>query len=271
MTEMLRAPRRRRRVRRVRRRRAGRPGPRRPGDDQQHEPRVRGDRDALPDRRRDARLPPPDRPVGGAGRPRRALREGAGPVARAGRRARTSTRCSSWTSRRSSRRWPARAGRRTACRSRSSATTSGRTSRTGSARSTRPASRPDARRAARSRSRPPESFPASDPPSFAAADARTPADAPATAVRPRGAADDGHYYRPVDDRGRRPAGDDPDGLGGDRRDHLVHEHLEPDRDGRRRAAGPERGRPRPDRRADGEDVARARLEGRHRATSRRPG
>ena len=47
--------RRRRRVRRVRRRRAGRPVARRPGDDQQHEPRVRGDVDDLPDRRRDAR------------------------------------------------------------------------------------------------------------------------------------------------------------------------------------------------------------------------
>ena len=54
-------PRRRRRVRRVRRRRAGRPVARRPRDDQQHEPRVRGDVDALPDRRRDARLPAPDR------------------------------------------------------------------------------------------------------------------------------------------------------------------------------------------------------------------
>ena len=36
---------------------------RRSGDDQQHEPRVRGDRHALPDRRRDARLPAPDRAV----------------------------------------------------------------------------------------------------------------------------------------------------------------------------------------------------------------
>ena len=62
-------------------------GPRRPRDDQQHEPRVRGDRDALPDRRRDARLPAPDRPHAGARRPRRALRQGAGPVARARRRA----------------------------------------------------------------------------------------------------------------------------------------------------------------------------------------
>ena len=54
VTEMLRAPRRRRRVRRVRRRRPGDARPGRPGDDQQHEPRVRGDLDALPDRRRDA-------------------------------------------------------------------------------------------------------------------------------------------------------------------------------------------------------------------------
>ena len=44
-----------RRVRRVRRRRAGGPVARRPGDDQQHEPRVRGDIDDLPDRRRDVR------------------------------------------------------------------------------------------------------------------------------------------------------------------------------------------------------------------------
>ncbi len=42
--------RRRRRVRRVHRRRPGLAGPGRPGDDQQHEPRVRGDRDPLPDR-----------------------------------------------------------------------------------------------------------------------------------------------------------------------------------------------------------------------------
>ena len=44
----------------------------------------------------------------------------------------------------------------------------------------------------------------------------------------------------------------------------LHEHLEPDGHGRRRAPRPERGRPRPDGRADGQDLARARLEGRHR-------
>ena len=52
---------------------------------------------------------------------------------------------------------------------------------------------------------------------------------------------------------------DPDRLGRDRRDHVVHEHLQPDRDGRRRAAGPQRGRPRAARRPDRQDVARARF------------
>ena len=78
----------RRSVRRVRRRRAGRAGPGRPGDDRQHEPRVRGDLDPLPDRRRDPGLPPPHRSAGRARRARRALRPGPGAVARAGRGAR---------------------------------------------------------------------------------------------------------------------------------------------------------------------------------------
>ena len=97
VTELLRGARRGRLVRRVRRRRPGHAGPRRPDDDQQHEPRVRGDLDALPDRRRDAHLPAPDRPIGRAGRARRALRPGPGAVARARRRDRSSTSCSSWT------------------------------------------------------------------------------------------------------------------------------------------------------------------------------
>ena len=49
---------------------------------------------------------------------------------------------------------------------------------------------------------------------------------------------------------------------GDRRDHVVHEHLEPVGHARRRPAGQERGRARPGVQAVGEDVARARLEGR---------
>ena len=81
------APARRRRVvRRVRRRRAGRAVAGRPGHDQQHEPRVRGHGHPLPDRRRDARLPPPDRALARAARARRTLCPNAGPVARAGRR-----------------------------------------------------------------------------------------------------------------------------------------------------------------------------------------
>ena len=56
-------------------------------------------------------------------------------------------------------------------------------------------------------------------------------------------------------RGRRPGRDHPDRLGRDRRDHLVHEHVQPDRDGRCRPAGPERGRARAAGRARGQDLA----------------
>ena len=68
-------------------------GARRPGDDRQHEPGVRRDLDALPDRRRDARLPPAHRPVGRARRARRGVRPGAGPVAPGRAHARRSTTC----------------------------------------------------------------------------------------------------------------------------------------------------------------------------------
>ena len=80
--------RRRRLVRRVRRRRPGVAGAGRPGDDLQHVARVRRDGRALPDRRRDARLPAPDRPDRRARRAGRALRQGERAVARAGRRSR---------------------------------------------------------------------------------------------------------------------------------------------------------------------------------------
>ncbi len=52
--------------------------------------------------------------------------------------------------------------------------------------------------------------------------------------------------------------------GRDRRDHVLHEHLEPERDDRRRAAREEGGRARAHEPPVGEDLARARLEGRHR-------
>ena len=55
----------------------------------------------------------------------------------------------------------------------------------------------------------------------------------------------------------------------DRRDHQLHEHVEPVGDGRRRAAGEEGGRAGPGEQALGEDLAGARLDGRHRLP--RPG
>ena len=57
----------------------------------------------------------------------------------------------------------------------------------------------------------------------------------------------------------------------DRRDHLVHEHVEPVGDDRRRAAREEGGRARPAAQAVGEVVARARLEGRDRVLPARRG
>ena len=49
---------------------------------------------------------------------------------------------------------------------------------------------------------------------------------------------------------------------GDRRDHLLHQHVEPERDGGGRPAGEESGREGPEAEAVGEDLARARLAGR---------
>ena len=49
-----------------------------------------------------------------------------------------------------------------------------------------------------------------------------------------------------------------------RRDHLLHQHLEPRRDDRCRAGRPQRAQPGPVGAAVGQDLARSRLEGRHR-------
>ncbi len=53
-----------------------------PGDDRQHEPRVRLHLRDLPDRRRDPQVPALHRPFRRAGRSGRGVRQGAGPVAR---------------------------------------------------------------------------------------------------------------------------------------------------------------------------------------------
>ena len=73
-----------REVRRVLRRRAGRAAARRPGDDRQHGPRVRGDVRHLPGGRRDAALPALHRPAGGAGQAGRGVLQGTGDVPRRG-------------------------------------------------------------------------------------------------------------------------------------------------------------------------------------------
>ena len=55
-----------------------------------------------------------------------------------------------------------------------------------------------------------------------------------------------------------------------RRDHLLHQHLEPERDDRRRPARPQRRRQGPDRQAVGQDLARAGQPGRAGISRRKP-
>ena len=77
-----------RQVRRVLRRGRRPRAAREPGDDRQHVARVRLDVHDLPGRRRDAALPPRDRPARRSRRARRDVREGAGALARPRRPAR---------------------------------------------------------------------------------------------------------------------------------------------------------------------------------------
>ena len=101
-----------------------------------------------------------------------------------------------------------------------------------------------------------DTFPASDPTTGAAAGRR--ASSPTSAAVATAPAP-GHHRVPVAGTRLRAR----PRLGRDRGDHLVHEHVEPAGDGRRRAARAERGRARPAAQAVGEVVARAGLEGRH--------
>ena len=78
VAEMLRTQRRRRKVRRVLRPGTLRAAGRRSNDDRQHVAGVRFDGRDLPDRRSHARVPAPDRPVRGADRAGRSVRQGAG-------------------------------------------------------------------------------------------------------------------------------------------------------------------------------------------------
>ena len=113
-----------------------------------------------------------------------------------------------------------------------------------------------------------ESFPASDPAAPSDAHGRRPAPhtSPCAAERRRPRRAD-----PVEvtlEDGTKSEIDH--GARDDRRDHLVHQHLEPVGDDRRGAAGEEGRREGPAAQAVGQDDAGAGLQGRHRTTTRRP-
>ena len=202
-------------------------------------------------------LPAAHRPAGRAGRAGRGLRQGAGPVAR--RRPRAGLlrvpRAGPVDGRPVDRR--ARSARRTgsscptprACSARPSTTTSPTAT-------SRPETNVDEAVE--------ESFPASDPAAISYVDE----DADREVVGALYSAADGATGRPskptkvetteygnFDPRPRRR---------GDRRDHLLHQHLQPVGDARRRAARPQRGEQGPDGQAVGEDHHGARLAGGHR-------
>ena len=257
VTEMLREQRRRQQVRRVLRPRPRRPRARRPGDDRQHVAGVRLDLRDLPARPGDAPLPrvhgPPDR----ADRARRRLHEGAGPLPRRGLRGADllrHARARPLRRRALDRRPEAAAGPDLADR------VEGRLPRVARASTTRARPRCSATSATR-RSR--RSFPASD--SARRGPQRRGGQAaqgrPGRRRRRRAAPDRrphrGHARGRHRDRPRpRPRRD--------RRDHELHQHLEPLGDARRRPAREEGRRGRARREAVGEDLAGARLDRRHR-------
>ena len=240
----------RREVRRVLRRGARRAPAGRPRDDREHVAGVRRDVRLLPRRRRDAALPPPDRP---RRRPasrssRRTARRTSSGTTRASRR--RTRRSSSSTSRPSSRRSPGRGGRRTASRSRRRRPRSSRRCRAS-------ASTTGAASTRRSPSRSPRATrPAHADPGAAEPHAEQAVQAAPVAVAPTRTGIecelDGRARAPRPRRGR------------DRRDHVVHEHVEPVGDGRRGAAREEGRRARPRPAPVGEVEPRAGLEGRQR-------
>ena len=249
-------------VRRVLRRGRRRGAAGQPGHDRQHEPRVRLHRRDLPDRRRDRALPQADRPPGRPARAGRGLRQGAGPLARPGRASPSSPRPSSSTCPRSSRRSPGRSARRTASSSRRPSRRSATVLVDYAGTRTRPTRTTPPRRSTRrstSRSRRP-SRPATRPHPAASPRTRPPLRG---VLRRRGRRRPGEHARDRHARRRRVLRARPRRRR-DRLDHLVHQHVEPVGDARRRAAGQERRRPGPRGQAVGEDVDGARLQGRHR-------
>ena len=174
------------------------------------------------------KLPAADRPLRAAGRARRGVRQGAGPVAGPGRRAGLLREAGARPVHRRAVDRRARSARRTASCWPAPPSSSPATCATTS---------PTTRRRARSPSRPPTPR----PPHNGVPTKPTLVTAP-----------DGIDVR---DRPRRRHG---------RRDHLLHQHLEPVRHGRRRAGGEEGRREGPDPQAVGQDHPRPGLQGRHR-------
>ena len=97
----------------------------------------------------------------------------------------------------------------------------------------------------------------------------TPGRSPASRHRPRPHTNHGDPLPGGGGGPRRRAGQAALRIGRDRRHHVLHQHQQPQRDGRRRAAGPERGRPRPADAGLGQDLARAGLAGGDRLPGRR--
>ena len=249
VTEILRKVGCRREVRRVLRRRRAVARARRPRDAREHEPRVRRDVRLLPRRRRDAQLPAPDGPPGRAHCARRGVLQGEHALARparssdvlGGRRARP------LVDRAVARRAAPAAGSRAAREREGVVHRSARhVRRRLRQRQPRQGASPTRSRRATRR---PSSSPAASRSRWRMPRPRTPR--PASPTKKSGAG----TRRGLLARAR---------LRRDLRDHLVHEHVEPVGDDRRRAAREEGDRERPDAQAVGQVVARAGLQGRHR-------
>ena len=246
-----------REVRRVLRRGRLQPAARRPGDDREHVAGVRRDVRLLPRRRGHARVPPADRtPGAGESRSSRptARRICSGTTPSTSRPTRRSWSSISATSSPVS---PARGARRTACRSpRPSAPSSAALETFG----VDYGNQHDAAVA--------ESFPASDPAAEQHAGPRPGRRLPSRSPCRRRSSPSARSRTGRAGRGAvRPRARSRR----DRGDHELHEHVEPERDGRRRTRREERRRARAPAEAVGQVEPRARLEGRHRVLrARRP-
>ena len=235
-------------------------------------PGVRLHHRDLPDRRGDHQLPRAHRPLRASRSrwSRRTPRSRASGTTRTPSRATPSSSSSTWPP--SCRRSPARSARRTGSRSPTPRRpfraaladyvdddeTGGERPQAGRAR----AGAARRRRRPRSTRQSDESFPASDAPSHS--EGGNGARRARRLARPPGRRADGRPSNPaqVTARRRHRVRARPR-RGGHRRDHLLHQHLQPVGDDRRRAAGQERRREGPDPQAVGQDHPGARLQGRH--------